>query len=121
VEEVISAQLRSLLQDICPLPALTLIQAPVFHAHSFSVFVEIDQKVEVTEVESLLDSRNLTVIQTADEPPSPVQVAGTDTIQIGGIKRDFLNPNGFWLWAVSDNLRLAALNAVAAAESTFPS
>jgi aspartate-semialdehyde dehydrogenase len=121
VEEVISAQVRSLLQDICPLPALTLIQAPVFHAHSFSVFVEIDQKVEVTEVESLLDSRNLTVIQTADEPPSPVQVAGTDTIQIGGIKRDFLNPNGFWLWAVSDNLRLAALNAVAAAESTFPS
>jgi hypothetical protein len=35
------------------------------------------------------------------------------------MKRDFLNPKGFWFWAVSDNLRLSALNAVAAAESIF--
>jgi hypothetical protein len=28
-----------------------------------------------------------------------------------------LNPRGVWFWAVSDNLRLAALNAVSAASS----
>ena len=44
---------------------------------------------------------------------------GADTVQVGGMKRDFLNPKGFWFWAVSDNLRLSALNAVAAAESIF--
>jgi len=119
VEEIISSQLKSLLEGTCPLPALTLIQAPIFHSHSFSIFVEMDQAVKVAEVESLLGSDHLTVLQTADEPPSPVQVAGTDTIQIGGMKRDFLNPSGFWFWAVSDNLRLSALNAVAAAESIF--
>jgi aspartate-semialdehyde dehydrogenase len=117
VEEVISSQLRILLEGTCSLPALTLIQAPIFHSHSFSIFVGMDQKLQVSDVERLLDSEKLTVIQTADEPPSPVQVAGSDTIHIGGIKRDFLNPNGFWFWAVSDNLRLAAINAVAAAES----
>jgi aspartate-semialdehyde dehydrogenase len=119
VEEIISAQLSTLLEGTCPLPALTLIQAPIFHSHSFSIFVELDQKVPVAEVESLLNSENLTVIRTADEPPSPAQVAGTDTIQIGGIKQDFANPSGLWFWAVSDNLRLAAINAVAAAETIF--
>jgi len=119
VEEIISSQLRALLEGTCVLPALTLIQAPIFHSHSFSIFVEMDHAAEVAEVESLLGSDHLTVIQSADEPPSPVQVAGTDTIQIGGMKRDFLNPKGFWFWAVSDNLRLSALNAVAAAESIF--
>lgn len=119
VEEVISAQLRILLEGTCSLPALTLIQAPIFHSHSFSIFVEMDQNLQVSDVERLLDSEKLTVIQTADEPPSPVQVAGSDTIHVGGIKRDFLNPNGFWFWAASDNLRLAAINAVAAAESVI--
>jgi len=115
-EEVISAQLKGLLEDSCPLPALTLIQAPIFHSHSFSIFVEMDQTAAVAEVENLLDSESLTVIQTADEPPSPVQAAGLDTILVGGIKRDFLNPSGIWLWVASDNLRLAAIHAVAAAE-----
>jgi aspartate-semialdehyde dehydrogenase len=118
-EEVISNQLRVLLQAACPLPALTLIQAPVFHSHSFSIFVETDQKIPPAEVESLLDSKTLTVTRSADEPPSPAEAAGMDTIQIGGIKQDFLNPNGLWFWAVSDNLRLAAINAVAAAEGIF--
>jgi aspartate-semialdehyde dehydrogenase len=115
-EEVISVQLKGLLEDSCPLPALTLIQAPIFHSHSFSIFVEIDQSVAVAEVETLLDSENLTVIQAADEPPSPVEAAGLDTILVGGIKRDFLNPGGMWLWVASDNLRLAAIHAVLAAE-----
>ena len=117
VEEIISSQLKTLLEGTCPLPAVTLLQAPIFHSHSFSIFVEMDQAVKVAEVEGLLGSDHLTVIQTADEPPSPVQVSGTDTVQVGGMKRDFLNPKGFWFWAVSDNLRLSALNAVAAAES----
>jgi aspartate-semialdehyde dehydrogenase len=43
-------------------------------------------------------------------------MAGNDGIQIGGIRRDSLNPRGVWFWAASDNLRLAAVNAVAAAE-----
>jgi aspartate-semialdehyde dehydrogenase len=118
-EEVIAHQLSVLLGGDCPLPALTLIQAPVFHSYSFSIFVEMDRKASVDETESLLECENVTVIRSADEPPSPAQVAGMDTIQIGGIKPDFLNPNGLWFWAVSDNLRLAAINAVAAAEAVF--
>jgi aspartate-semialdehyde dehydrogenase len=63
-----------------------------------------------------LESDAISVSATDNEPPSPVQVAGNDGIQIGGMRRDSLNPRGIWFWAASDNLRLAALNAVAAAE-----
>jgi aspartate-semialdehyde dehydrogenase len=119
IERVVSTQLRVLLGSSFPLPALTLIQAPIFHAHCFSFLVEVDPAIKIADLESFLQSEHLTVTQTADEPPSPVGVAGTDTIQIGGMKRDFLNPNGLWFWAVSDNLRLSAVNAVSAAEAIF--
>lgn len=118
-EEKIAFQLGALLGGRCPLPALSLIQAPIFHSHSFSVFIEFDRVVSIEQVERDLACKQLTVRKSGDEPPSAVQVAGTDGIQIGGVKRDFLNPQGIWLWAAADNLRLTAQNAVSAAETIF--
>jgi len=115
-ERVIASHVRALLGPGSPLPSIALIQAPVFHSHAFSFFVEMDVKVPVTDLEKCLESDVISVSVTDDEPPSPVQMAGNDGIQIGGIRRDFLNPRGVWFWAASDNLRLAAVNAVAAAE-----
>ena len=114
-EETIQAHLKGLLPQGQALPTLTVIQAPIFHCHALSVYLEADTSIE--DLESCLESDDITVINTEDEPPSPVDVSGTDHIQVGGIKRDTSRPNGFWLWVVSDNLRLAALNAVGAAES----
>lgn len=116
VEEEMATQLRVLLRDIGLLPSLTLIQVPVFHSHAFSFCLQVDPSVEVSSLEKALESAHISVIQTEDEPPTPVQVAGSDVIQIGGVKRDFMNPHSVWFWAVADNLRLMALNAVSAAE-----
>lgn len=116
-EKVVAAHLKWLLSPRYPLPSITLIQAPVFHSHAFSLFIEVDVSISVADFEAALQSDFITVFEATDEPPSPVQAAGTDLIQIGGVKRDLLNSNGIWFWAVSDNLRLAALNAVAAAEA----
>jgi aspartate-semialdehyde dehydrogenase len=116
VEHVIATHLKALLPSF-PLPSVTLIQAPVFHSHAFSFFLDVESSVTIADLEKCLQSEFLTVIETEDEPPSPVQVAGSDFIQIGGMKRDFLRPSGLWFWVVSDNLRLAALNAVSAAET----
>ena len=115
-ERVIASHVRALLRPGSPLPSMALIQAPVFHSHAFSFFFEMDVKVPVTDLEKCLESDVISVSVTDDEAPSPVQMAGNDGIQIGGIRRDFLNPRGVWFWAASDNLRLAAVNAVAAAE-----
>ena len=116
VEEEMASQLRVLLKDIGLLPSLTLIQVPVFHSHAFSFCLQVDPSVEMSSLEKALDSAHISVTQTEDEPPTPVQVAGSDVIQIGGMKRDFMNPYSVWFWAVADNLRLMALNAVSAAE-----
>ena len=115
-ERVIASHVSALLSPGLPLPSIALIQAPVFHSHAFSFFVEMDVKVPVTDLEECLESDAISVSVTNDEPPSPVQMAGNDGIQIGGMRRDTLNPRGVWFWAASDNLRLAAVNAVAAAE-----
>lgn len=115
-ERLIGAHLKALLGNEFQMPSIALIQAPIFHSHAFSFFVEIDPSVSIDNLEKCLESEWISVAATSDEPPSPVQVAGQDCIQIGGMKRDFLNPRGVWFWAASDNLRLAAVNAVAAAE-----
>jgi aspartate-semialdehyde dehydrogenase len=115
-ERVIANHIRALLRPGSPLPSISLIQAPVFHSHAFSFFVEIDVTVPIADLEKCLESDAISVSATDDEPPSPVQVAGNDGIQIGGMRRDSLNPRCVWFWAASDNLRLAAVNAVAAAE-----
>jgi len=115
-ERVIASHVRALLRPGSPLPSMALIQAPVFHSHAFSFFFEMDVKVPVTDLEKCLESDVISVSVTDDEAPSPVQMAGNDGIRICGIRRDSLNPRGVWFWAASDNLRLAAVNAVAAAE-----
>jgi aspartate-semialdehyde dehydrogenase len=88
----------------------------MFHSHAFSFFVEMDAGVPITELEKCLESDAISVRATDDEPPSPVDVAGNDGIQVGGMRRDLFNPRGVWFWAASDNLRLAAVNAVGAVE-----
>jgi aspartate-semialdehyde dehydrogenase len=45
-----------------------------------------------------------------------VNAAGQEQVHVF-VRRDSQQPNGFWLWAASDNLRIAALTAVESAES----
>ena len=75
--------------------------------------------IAIDQLESDLTCELLTVSKISNEPPSAIQVDGIDGIHLGGVKRDFLNPNGIWFWAVSDNLRLSVQNAVAVAETIF--
>ena len=53
----------------------------------------------------------------AHDSPTPVEVAGSDEIQVDRVTADPDLPGGLWIWAVADNLRLAAVNAVEIAES----
>ena len=51
-----------------------------------------------------------------DDPPSNVGIAGQSGLSVGAIAADRNNPRACWLWLVSDNLRLAAENALAVAK-----
>jgi aspartate-semialdehyde dehydrogenase len=99
------------------MPSLRVIQAPVFHGHSMSAWVEFEENPGADAratawAESGLDVR-------VDEPPSNVGMAGQSGLSVGAIAVDHNQPRASWFWLASDNLRLAAENAVAVAKESL--
>ncbi|MCS7314890.1 MAG: Asd/ArgC dimerization domain-containing protein [Bryobacterales bacterium] len=114
VEQRIERHLVSLLAiaDGPAPPSLRLIQAPVFHGHSFSVWVEFEQDPDPLELEKTLARPEFDVRGRGTEAPNAVGFAGQSGVAVGAIEADRNNPRAAWFWMVADNLRLAAENAV---------
>jgi aspartate-semialdehyde dehydrogenase len=98
-----------------PMPSLRLVQAPVFHGYSFSVWVEFVENPGVPGLEKALQGGGLEVRGSNLEPPTNVGIAGDPDVAVGAITPDRNHPQAAWFWMVADNLRLAAVNAVAVA------
>ena len=115
VEQRIERNVASLLSayPAIPMPSLRLIQAPVFHGHSFSLWVEFAENPGVAALAEALKDAGVDV--RLDEPPSNANVAGQSGLSAGAIAIDSNQPRAAWIWAVADNFRLAAENAVAVA------
>ncbi|MGB9233517.1 MAG: Asd/ArgC dimerization domain-containing protein [Terriglobales bacterium] len=96
-------------------PALLALQAPVFHGHAFSIYVEMDKPVSLQEFSNALAGEHV-VVSTPDDTPNNVSAAGQGDILVA-VSADASHKNGFWLWAVTDNLRVAASSAVECAET----
>ncbi|HSE49685.1 MAG TPA: Asd/ArgC dimerization domain-containing protein [Terriglobales bacterium] len=100
-----------------PIPSLMLVQAPVFHGHVFSVYIELEKKAAVGDFAQALAGAHVAVAR-AGESPSNVGAAGQDEIMIG-LRRDLQKDNAFWLWAAADNLRVQSVTAVEAAQQAI--
>ncbi len=98
-----------------PVPSLMLLHAPVFHGHTFSIYIELASAGDVNEIQAALSGEHVTIAHTTEDEPSNVNVAGADEIQVS-VRSDPQRPNGMWLWAAADNLRITALMAVNCAE-----
>lgn len=116
VEQRIERHVASLLTDApgIPMPSLRLVQAPVFHGYSISVWIEFEDRPGVAKITGALQDAGIDV--RADEPPNNAGIAGTSGISAGAIGEDRNHPRAYWCWIVADNLRLAAENAVAVAK-----
>jgi len=95
-----------------PMPSLRLVQAPVFHGYSFSAWVEFENNPGVEALESSLTIQGIDVRGAESEPPNNVGQAGQSGISVGAIQADRNEPEACWFWLVTDNVRLAAENAV---------
>jgi aspartate-semialdehyde dehydrogenase len=102
-----------------PMPSLRLIQAPVFHGHTFSLWIEFEENPGVEAIEHSLSGKRFDVRASGTEPPNIVGIAGQDEIGVGGVTLDRNEPQACWLWAVADNVRLAARNALLVAEQVL--
>jgi aspartate-semialdehyde dehydrogenase len=99
-----------------PNPSLMMLQAPVFHGDALALFVEFAQKVEPKDLALAMAGDHIVVPGAEDDPPSNVSAAGQGDILLS-LRSDPSQPNGLWLWAAADNVRIAALTAVECAES----
>lgn len=95
------------------MPSVRLVQAPVFHGYSISAWLEMEAPAEARDVAGALASAEIDVRTGDQEAPTNVGVAGQSGITVGAIENDRNRRQAIWLWAVADNLRLTADNAVA--------
>jgi aspartate-semialdehyde dehydrogenase len=115
-ESRIQQHFHKLVGERLAVPSLMLLQAPIFHGHAFSLYLELEQAAQTEELTAALSGEHVDLLQSADESPSNVNAAGQEQVQVFA-RRDSQRPTGFWLWAASDNLRIASLTAVECAES----
>jgi len=113
IESKIDRHLASLLAGAgtVPMPSLHLIQAPVFHGYSMSLWVEFEADADLETIEQGLASSEIDVRGKEHEPPTNVGVAGQSGITVGAIVPDRNQSRACWFWMVADNFRIAAENA----------
>ena len=110
-------QYRKIAGAEAPQPAIMVLQPPVFHGHAVAVFLEMAHAVDREQLAQALAGDHVTIAGTEDDSqPSNVNSAGQPNILVS-LKEDATRPNGVWLWAAADNLRIAAITAVECAES----
>ncbi len=116
LEDRIRNQLRQFLGDRVPLPALRLLQAPVFYSLALSLYVETSHPVATEKLRQAQAGERVRMRRFSEQAPSQVEVTGSSGILLDAITADGGHPAGVWIWAAVDNLRLAAENAVEIAE-----
>jgi aspartate-semialdehyde dehydrogenase len=117
--EAVSQRIRKHYEQIArgaPEPSLQVLQAPVFHGHGFSVYLEMEKPVAMADLSQALAGEHVVVSGSPEDTPTSVSAAGQGDVLVS-LTIDANHKNGVWLWATTDNLRVAALTAVECAET----
>ena len=111
IETRIVAHFEAVAGKSLPVPSLMLVQAPTFHAHTFSIYIQFDREIEAGAAGKALTGDHVTLVDPAEDGPSNVNAAGQGNVLVS-IRQDARNNNGLWIWAAADNLKIAAISAV---------
>jgi len=117
LESRVRRHYRKLAGRDAPEPALMTLQPPVFHGHAMGIFLEIGEPLDAESLMRTLAGEHVTIAGFGEESqPSNVNAAGQANILVS-LKAESSRPNGIWLWAAADNLRISAITAVECAET----
>jgi aspartate-semialdehyde dehydrogenase len=117
LEALVRRHYQKLAGADAPQPALMALQPPVFHGHAMSIFLEMEQAIDLQKLSQALAGDHVTLAGSEDDSqPSNVNTAGQGNVMVS-IKTESSRPDAIWLWAAADNLRVAAITAVECAES----
>jgi aspartate-semialdehyde dehydrogenase len=111
----IASHYAALSAGVLPQLDLNLIQAPVFHGYVASLLVELQRPATAAQMEEAVYGEQVDLVDALSDPPSNLSAAGQPDVllQIGPAAGGDAPSNRFWLWLAADNLKLAALNAIA--------
>jgi aspartate-semialdehyde dehydrogenase len=100
-----------------PEAMIQLLHVPVFHGYGISLAITLDKPVTVEHLEIALNGEHIEVVMGDSDAPSNLSSAGQGDILARVRTGDGteLATKHFWVWIVADNLKLAALNALACA------
>lgn len=116
IGERITRHYQKITASQVPLPSMQVLQAPIFHGNAVSLNLQLDHPADLAQISNALAGEHVSVVGTTEEAPSNVNAAGQGDILVS-ITPDAADTNSFWIWATSDNLRVAASTAVEAAET----
>lgn len=119
--ERVGDESRRYLVGRVPLPAITLVQAPVFYSHAFTAYAEFRAAPDLDDIVARMRGAGLKVAKANDEPPTNVNVVGESRPVFRQPERAAGIETGVWLWGAADNLRVPAATAVAIAQKLLAS
>lgn len=96
----------------------TAVRVPVMCGHAAALHIETKTKVHPQEIIELLQNVPSINVASGNKPYiTPRELADTDNVYVGRIRKDISCDRGINMWVVADNLRKgAALNAIQIAE-----
>jgi aspartate-semialdehyde dehydrogenase len=112
----IARDVAAFLDGRIQVPAIQLVQAPVFYGYAFAAYAEGRAPVDAEQLHASFANLGVRIAQPGDEAPSNASVAGEGDIHLARVEVDPNIANGVWIWGAADGLRLAATNAVRIAE-----
>ena len=117
----LSREVQQYLANRISLPAMTLLQAPVFYGHAFAAWAEFGNLVSEETLTAKLKSAGFSVVPPDEPSPSNLTAAGETQAMITAPERDGNVAQGYWFWGAADNFRLASVNATQIAERLLAS
>ena len=105
----VARQIGSVSGDGCRAPAIQFTSVPMFEGTALSVHIRLRADLSQEDLVDMLAEGSLVVISEPSQ--TPLEALGKASIHLSSIGPG-ADPNAFWLWIVTDNLRLAADNVV---------
>ena len=115
VERRIGSHYRAITGSESILPAMFILQAPVFHGHALALNLQLEGEFDLAKITAALSGEHVSVVEGGQEAPNNVNAAGQSDVLVW-LTPDAFDPKSIWLWTAFDNLRIAASNAVECAE-----
>ena len=95
---------------------LQLLQSPVFHGYTASLFVTLPELIPVKGLQDALDGGAIEVMPEDVPPPTNLSAASRREVLVQVMPESQQSEGSrFWLWLAADNLKLASANAIGCA------